>query len=111
MQELTFLWTSGTICLSLSLTLPDTTSTRGKLNLVNIYDSLFLSLSLSVSLKALEAHPTSKTAAVVEEVLKRMVYGILSNKGLTPSNLLLFIHGTIKRTIPQLQPKPKYGKE
>lgn len=108
MQELTFLWTSGTICLSLSLTLLDTTSTRGKLAFVNIYDSLFLS---SVSLQALEAHPTSKTAAVVEEVLKRMVYGILSNKGLTPSNLLLFIHGTIKRTIPQLQPKPKYGKE
>ena len=55
----------------------------------------------------METQSTAQVAATVEDVFRKVAAGIQSNKGFTPSDLLLFIHGLISNTIPQLRPKPK----
>ena len=43
----------------------------------------------------------------MEDVFRRVGYGILGNDGFTPQALLVFIHGLVSNSIPQLSSKPR----
>ena len=50
----------------------------------------------------LEAKASSRTSHVAEEVLRQTGYGILSNDGVTPQSLLVFVHGLVSDAVPRL---------
>ncbi|CAI8031672.1 Small subunit processome component 20 homolog [Geodia barretti] len=54
------------------------------------------------SSKSFEAKASSRTSRVAEEVLRQIGYGILSNDGLTPQALLVFVHGLVSDAVPRL---------
>ena len=55
----------------------------------------------------LETRPSSRTCHVAEETLRQISYGLLSNEGLSPQALLVFVHGLVSDAIPRLSDKPR----
>lgn len=61
-----------------------------------------LSLPLSICVQAVEGRPNAKLSHQVEEALCRVSLGVQGNEGFSTDHLLLFIHGLVSDSVPQL---------
>ena len=57
----------------------------------------------------LETTTSLKVARRVHAVLKRIVAGVLVNKGMTNQNILLLSHGLVSESLPLVTKTNKYG--
>ena len=56
--------------------------------------------------QVLEEKQNARVARVVEEVFRRVGQGVMRNGLFTAPALLVFVHGLVRESIPQLASKP-----
>ena len=62
-------------------------------------------LSCIVFFQILDSTHSHKSAKKVQDIMKRIVIGLMENTAITVETLLIFIHGLTTETLPLLQDK------